>query len=180
MNKPRKLTRVEIRQRFTLECIIDPNTREVRVPQTWRRANLRPLMLRAGLPPAWVHKDALPVFARWLARASEQGLLDRIETNDGGFVPRLIRGSKLVGLGGLSLHSYGIALDINAKWNARGTRGAKLSDLGCLLELVPLAYEAGLVWGGDWKGASCDPMHFELGVPCVITTPSAAGQGMTR
>jgi hypothetical protein len=35
--------------------------------------------------------------------------------------------------------------------------------VGCVLPLVPLAYDLGIVWGGDWHGSSCDPMHFEIG-----------------
>lgn len=162
--RPRKLSRLELAQRFPLECHIDGAARVVTVPAPWRKANLRPLTIRPGLPPAWLHKDALPYFEHWRELLAAAALLDRIVTNDGGFVPRLMRGRNVPAHpGGLSLHSYGVALDTNARSNKRGTRGAQLGEPGCLLELVPYAYQAGLVWGGDWLGELCDPMHWEVG-----------------
>lgn len=56
----------------------------------------------------------------------------------------------------LSMHAYGIAIDLNPAPNALGTRGV-------MPAWVVDAFEAhGFTWGGRWKGKRCDPMHFEL------------------
>lgn len=160
--RPRKLSRALLAERYQLECAIDPATRTVKVPEQWRRQHLRPLTLVAGLPAVWLHSEALPRFARWAQLIGERGLASRIVSVDGGFVARLMRGADVAPTAdGLSFHTYGVAVDINARTNRQGTRGAQLGQRGCVLELVPLAYEAGLYWGGDFGGARCDPMHFE-------------------
>lgn len=160
--KPRKISRIELARRFPLQCTINPDTHEVTVPVAWRNANLRRLVIHSDLPAAWLHKDALDVFAHFVRLVDGGGLLGHIIENGGGFVPRLMRGNVPVSVDGLSLHSYGVALDLNPEQNRRGTPGAAIGQYGCLRELVPMAYEAGLVWGGDWLGAYQDPMHFEI------------------
>lgn len=54
----------------------------------------------------------------------------------------------------LSLHSWGIAVDINWSTNAPGTKG----DLHP--KIVEIFKKYGWIWGGDWR--SRDPMHFQL------------------
>lgn len=54
----------------------------------------------------------------------------------------------------LSMHAYGIALDINPAQNKVGTRG-NIPDKW----VEAFKYE-GFIWGGDWK--TPDPMHFEI------------------
>ena len=53
-----------------------------------------------------------------------------------------------------SLHSWGLAIDINASWNARGSPST-LSD-----GLVMCFKDAGFDWGGDFE--FIDAMHFQL------------------
>jgi D-alanyl-D-alanine carboxypeptidase-like protein len=164
---PRQLTQAELRKRFPLSYNISPKTRAVTVPNHWIQSNLVRLTLpRAmGVAPCLIHRDALPVFAQWFALIEKAGLVNRLVTFNGSFVPRLKRGANVpADESGLSRHSRGIAIDFNATWNKMGTEGAKLGEIGCMQELVPLAHECGLVWGGDWKGASCDAMHLEVGV----------------
>jgi uncharacterized protein YgiM (DUF1202 family) len=58
----------------------------------------------------------------------------------------------------MSMHSWGIAIDLNA-WSPNGQgRGAK-SDIP--KALVESMNKYGFYWGGDWSGSSYDPMHFE-------------------
>jgi hypothetical protein len=64
--------------------------------------------------------------------------------------PRRIPGS-----GSLSLHAWGLAVDINASRNAQGTRGDQDP------RVVEAFEDAGFTWGGRWPTAP-DPMHFEL------------------
>ena len=54
----------------------------------------------------------------------------------------------------MSLHSWGLAIDVNASWNRLG-RPPVLSP-----EFVACFTEAGFEWGGRWKLP--DGMHFQL------------------
>lgn len=165
--KPRQLTQLELRKRFPLVYNIAPKTRAVTVPKEWTTANLVWLQYpkTAGLQACLVHRDARPVFEAWLLAVDKAGLTNRLVTFNGSFVPRLKRGANVpADESGLSRHSRGIAIDFNAQWNRMGTPGAKLGEIGCMQELVPLMHACGLVSGLDWSGASQDGMHVELGV----------------
>lgn len=90
--------------------------------------------------------------ALWAAW-EEAGLLERVLTFDGLWVPRFIRGSRTT----LSNHAYGSAFDVNAAWNALGADPAR--GKGSVRDLVPLALEHGFYWGGHFSRR--DGMHFE-------------------
>lgn len=79
----------------------------------------------------------------------DRGLADQVKTWDGCFN---IRAKK----GGLSssLHSWGLAIDLNAAWN-----GFKKTPT-MSKELVQCFKDAGFEWGGDWQ--TKDGMHFQL------------------
>lgn len=163
--KPRQLTQSELQTRFNLTWHVKPGTREVVVAEEWKRVELvaiRPV-INGHAGAIWLHKDAAPVFSRFFELVHNAKLDDRILVFSGSFVPRFKRGTTGTAPADLSRHSRGIAIDLNAAWNAMGTQGPKLGERGCLQELVPLMYECSLVWGGDWKGAQCDAMHVELG-----------------
>ena len=53
-----------------------------------------------------------------------------------------------------SLHSWGVAIDVNAAWNPMG-KEPKLSQ-----GFVKCFKDAGFDWGGDWDYP--DGMHFQL------------------
>lgn len=76
-------------------------------------------------------------------------LEDEIKTWDGCFNIRKKRG-----LNSWSLHSWAIAIDINAAWNGLGKK-SQMSR-----QLVDCFKKAGFDWGGDWKRK--DGMHFQL------------------
>ncbi|MEK7396694.1 MAG: M15 family metallopeptidase [Candidatus Poribacteria bacterium] len=59
----------------------------------------------------------------------------------------------------LSAHSWGIAIDINVKWNAYGAQPAPKGKKGSVLELVPIFESFGFAWGGYFN--TPDGMHFE-------------------
>jgi hypothetical protein len=84
------------------------------------------------------------------------GLLARVRSWAGTYVPRFVRGSRT----SLSNHAWGTAFDINAAWNGLGVRPALVGQHGCVRELVALAVVHGFYWGG-WFGRP-DGMHFEL------------------
>lgn len=77
------------------------------------------------------------------------GLEDEIKTWDGCFNIRRKRGAPSI-----SLHSWGLAIDINAAWNPFG-KPPTMSK-----ELVRCFENAGFDWGGHWDKP--DGMHFQL------------------
>lgn len=84
-----------------------------------------------------------------LRNVVERGLVDQIKSWDGCFNIRMKKTGQ-----SLSLHSWGLAIDINAAWNAYGAKPTMSA------ELVKCFTDAGFTWGGNW--AKPDGMHFEL------------------
>lgn len=84
------------------------------------------------------------------------GLLPRVRSWEGMYVPRFIRGSTTV----LSNHAFGSAFDINYAWNQLGVRPALVGGEGSVRELVPIAHKHGFYWGGHFSSRP-DGMHFE-------------------
>jgi len=79
----------------------------------------------------------------------DRGLTHEVLTWDGCFNIRKARGYN-----SWSLHSWGIAIDINAAWNGLG-KEPQMSK-----ELAACFTDAGFDWGGTWKRK--DGMHFQL------------------
>lgn len=99
------------------------------------------------------HRVMLPQLRSALAEVVQRGLADRINAGDYGgcYVPRFIgRDARR----GLSLHTWGIAVDLNVAGNQRGTVGEIDRNVVAILK------RWGFAWGGDWSWT--DPMHFEL------------------
>lgn len=130
---------------------IRDNITQVKIPQ---------LIGIAGAPRdggvyfhAAVAKQLSGLFKAWEA----EGLIGRIKSWAGSWVPRYIRGSRSV----LSNHAFGSAFDINAPWNQLGATPAHVGATGSVRELVPIAHEFGFYWGGNFKRRP-DGMHFEV------------------
>lgn len=56
----------------------------------------------------------------------------------------------------LSTHSWGIAIDLNPESKTQGTTG----NLDAII--VSIFKNLGFTWGGDWRGQTRDPMHFQF------------------
>ena len=99
------------------------------------------------------NKAFLPQLRGALAEIVQRGLASKINPDEyaGCYYPRYIGRSAS---NGLSLHSWGIAVDINVPGNLRGTRGE------IDREVVKIMKKWGMAWGGDWNYT--DPMHFEM------------------
>ena len=78
------------------------------------------------------------------------GLQKSVKTYGGGYTWRMKRGQAKP-----STHSWGIAIDLNARTNAMGSAGDMDPALVALFE------RHGFTWGGRWSGANKDPMHFQ-------------------
>lgn len=99
----------------------------------------------------YINKDAAPMLLAALKNLKECNLLQELKTFDGCFVIRDVRAVP----GQSSFHSWGIAIDVNAKENGLG-KEPKLSP-----EFVACFTKAGWTWGGNFKRK--DGMHFSLG-----------------
>jgi hypothetical protein len=108
----------------------------------------------------WVHKKAKPYFERAIAAIAAASLTDRVVTFDGSWVPRHIRWTPGKPL---SSHSWGVAIDINVRWNGVGVTPPAVGAVGSLRELVPFFEAQGFAWGGRFQPDELrDGMHFEL------------------
>lgn len=97
------------------------------------------------------HKVMLPQLEAALREIVERGLADKINPGEYGgcYYPRFIANTTQP-----SLHSFGIALDLNVPGNGRGTVGEIDRSV------VQIFKKWGFAWGGDWGWT--DPMHFEM------------------
>jgi hypothetical protein len=77
------------------------------------------------------------------------GAVHEIKTWDGCFNIRQKRSGASP-----SLHSWGVAFDINASWNRMGQKPTMPQSV------VKCFKDAGFDWGGDWN--TPDGMHFQL------------------
>jgi hypothetical protein len=98
------------------------------------------------------HRLMIPQLRGALKDVVAAGLSSSISTYNGCYVPRFIERDPSHAI---SLHTWGIAVDINAATNGRGGRGTM--DM----RVVNIFKRWGFRWGGDWSYS--DPMHFEIG-----------------
>lgn len=110
-----------------------------------------PSDLEIGVIPKKIYcnKDAVAPLRQAFSNIIGRGLVSELKTWDGCFNIRKKRGSTTP-----SLHSWGVAVDVNAAWNRFG-ESPSMSK-----EFVQCFKDAGFDWGGDWKKP--DGMHFQL------------------
>jgi hypothetical protein len=97
------------------------------------------------------HRRMIPALRRALADVARRGLARLIDPGDyaGCYAPRRIPGS-----GTLSLHAWGLAVDLNASRNPQGSPPHQDRRLVAIME------RHGFSWGGRWPTVP-DGMHFE-------------------
>lgn len=103
------------------------------------------------------HRKASDQLKSLWAAWESAGLLPLVLTFAGTWNPRFIRGSRTV----LSNHAFATAFDINVAWNALGAKPAPRGARGSVADLLPLAFDHGFQWGGNFRRT--DGMHFEVG-----------------
>jgi len=110
-----------------------------------------PTELEIGFIPKKIYcnKDLIQPLSKAFKALIDTGAVSELKTWDGCFNIRKKRG-----LNSLSLHSFGIAIDVNAFENGLN-QTPKLS-----LQFVKCFTDNGFTWGGGWK--RIDGMHFEL------------------
>jgi hypothetical protein len=110
-----------------------------------------PTDLEVGVIPKrlYCNKDIIAPLSQAFKNLIDTGSVSELKTFDGCFNIRKKRG-----LSSMSLHSWGIAIDVNAAWNQLNmtpTLSAKF---------VKCFIDAGFEWGGTWERK--DGMHFQL------------------
>lgn len=127
----------------------DPET-EAKIMTKW---DVPPELVRSCIPKRiYCNRDMVKPLTVAFRNLVEQGLVGELKTWDGCWCIRHKRG----GSSSLSLHSWGVAIDVNAKENTMGKKPT-LSP-----EVVACFEEAGFDWGGRWH--TPDGMHFQLRV----------------
>jgi hypothetical protein len=140
------------------------NPEHIEILDDWEVKNIKKVSIpikgivgRPGPIEVRFHKLAADqLIELWLAWEKE-GLLDRVLSFDGAYVPRFMRGSTTK----LSNHAFGTAFDINASFNSLKARPALVGQRGSVRELVPIANDLGFFWGGFFNNRP-DGMHFEV------------------
>jgi len=110
-----------------------------------------PANLEVGVIPKrlYCNKDMVAPLSQAFKNLIDTGFVKELKTFDGCFNIRKKRG-----LSSMSLHSWGIAIDINAAWNAlNATPTLSAGFVKCFID-------AGFEWGGTWERK--DGMHFQL------------------
>jgi len=110
-----------------------------------------PAELEIGAIPKrlYCNKDLVIPLEQAFKNIISRRLVTQLKTWDGCFNIRKKRGASSA-----SLHSWGIAIDINAAWNGFGKKPTMSSELAqCFID-------AGFEWGGLWSKP--DGMHFQL------------------
>ena len=131
------------------------NPEHIKVESGWRKKNIVGITVPQTKRKLWFHVKVANQFKAAFEEISHLGLSHYIKTFNGSYVPRFIRGSRSK----LSNHSYGTAIDINAKWNRLGEIPAAHKP-GTVRELVPVFLKHGIYWGGYFRHP--DGMHFEV------------------
>ena len=110
-----------------------------------------PSELEIGVIPKRIYcnKDMVGQLSNAFKKLIDTNCVDELKTWDGCFNIRKKRG-----LSSMSLHSWGLAVDVNAFENGLG-QNPKLSK-----EFVECFTSSGFEWGGFWKRK--DGMHFQL------------------
>lgn len=107
-----------------------------------------PLEVEGVSFPGGIHRALRPVVKFALTRAVKRSGYKLRKGTCWGHSYRKIAGTDV-----WSNHAYGLAIDVNAPWNGRGTDG------NLPRKFVRTMKFWGFEWGGDWDFT--DPMHFE-------------------
>lgn len=99
----------------------------------------------------YLHGAMIPYLQLAFRELIKKGLHTEIKTYDGCFNVRDKRGSRAV-----SLHAYGLAIDLNAAWNRFG------GTVEFSQEFLHVWRNNGFDCGADWKMPYTDGMHFQL------------------
>ena len=110
-----------------------------------------PTELEIGVIPKRIYcnRDMIAPLTQAFKKLIETGHVKELKTWDGCFNIRNKRGASSA-----SLHSWGVAIDVNAAWNGFGKKPTLSAGF------VKCFTDSGFDWGGVWTKP--DSMHFQL------------------
>jgi hypothetical protein len=110
-----------------------------------------PTEIEVGVIPKklYCNKDMITPLMEAFINLINRDFINELKTFDGCFNIRNKRG-----LSSMSLHSWGVAIDVNAAWNGLGKKPTLSTGF------VECFTDAGFDWGGTWS--RLDGMHFQL------------------
>ena len=110
-----------------------------------------PPTLEIGVIPKrlYCNRDMIAPLTTAFSNLISRGFVQELKTFDGCFNIRKKRG-----LASMSLHAWGLAIDVNAAWNGLGVTPVLSAGF------VKCFTDAGFDWGGTWQRK--DGMHFQL------------------
>lgn len=111
-----------------------------------------PPTLEIGVIPKrlYCNRDIVKPLSTAFSNLISRNFVHELKTFDGCFNIRKKRG-----LASMSLHAWGLAIDVNAAWNGLGVTPVLSAGF------VKCFTDAGFDWGGLWTGR-VDGMHFQL------------------
>jgi hypothetical protein len=142
----------ELKDRFGEPAVALPYTNDrIRLDAGFLRRNIVTRRVPI-LGAVSCHRKMLPALRAAMRELDSQGLGRLVDTGDyaGCYAPRRIRPG-----GALSLHAWGLAVDLNASANPFGGRSSQDP------RLVAAMRRHGFTWGGRFPTRP-DPMHFEF------------------
>lgn len=126
----------------------DGDPEAIRITNDFPRKVVRRVMPIIGAVD--IHEKVAEPLYRALKAIERAGLASKIESFEGTYVPRFVRGSTT----NLSSHSYATSIDVNARKNPRG--GQPTADQRLI---APYFEREGFYWGNNFSYP--DPHHFE-------------------
>jgi len=161
------LTNDQLKKAFGSFSYRDTSAGNIEIDPTWVKANIVdlaiPQLRKFKVTSVKVNRIAAPHLLAAFQQIEDAGYLGDILSYDGLWVPRHINHNPALGI---SRHTYALALDLNANWNAYGTLGAKPGATGSTWRIEPIFAANGFACG-RWFGAphlpasDTDAMHFE-------------------
>lgn len=144
----------------------DPRMISGKVDARWEQSNMV-LIRDADMLPAgklYVHRKIVEPLTAALTKSSEIGWRPK---TIGCFAPRMKRGAT-----GISLHTFGAAVDVDAATNpliercpAGDPRRVAPASRDIPDDVIDIWRAEGWIWGGDFSGRF-DPMHFQWASGC--------------
>jgi hypothetical protein len=124
----------------------------------WKVADDFPELSEVFPHPISINKDFKAKLHIAFTALKAKGLLNQLHTFDGCLAHRNTRGSSKT-----SLHSWALAMDVNAKYNGiKFKREPKPFEHTTFTKaFIDEMVAAGLFWGGYYK-SRFDPMHFSM------------------
>ena len=155
---PRGRAAIVARFAHDFDPVPDPNRRGwLRRDADWIKRNIRSVKWRGH--HLHLHRDIVDRAVAALEAAHEASGF--MPTRVGTLAQRYINRDPTMPY---SLHSIGLALDIDAADNGYGVPLSQ-TTLGQNIRFPQVMEEHGFCWGGRWRGRGIDAMHFQAGSP---------------